>query len=90
MDLVALNSGVVDWWTIIHFLSGMLIAWAFIREPTARILIWTIAVLVIWEILEVSNPGGMGGSETGINLLADLVAGMAGFVLGRYAGSLDG
>lgn len=85
MSIIGLNTGLVDIWSLVHFVAGFAVVWglALRNRPALKLtLILFFVGFIAWEIFEVSQgPGGFGGQETGANLLADLLfAGIGGLV----------
>lgn len=83
MNLLASNIGIFDLWTIVHLLAGFLAIWFFVIQLDWKNRTWPVLILLLvffaWEILELGQPsGGFGGAETGLNILSDMVAAIAG------------
>lgn len=85
IDLFASNSGLIDTWSAAHFATGFIWAvWLFPRAPLRIQLVSLLVATAAWELLEIAQgSGGFGGSETGINAIADIFFALAGFAIGR-------
>lgn len=85
VNLIELNVGWFDFWVIIHFAAGFLLALIGLRPNQRRLNLWlavVLGILVAWELFEImQGPGGFGGMETWPNAFWDVVVGMAGAVL---------
>ncbi len=72
----------IDLWSLVHFLSGFLLAaiFAAFGYTFAISLGITIVVLLAWEGFEwVTNI-----IEPSLNVMADMLVGIAGFLMGAY------
>lgn len=72
----------IDLWSLVHFLSGMLLAagCVYVALGFAHALMLISALLIGWEILEWLA----GISETAGNIILDLIIGVAGFLLAMH------
>lgn len=79
--------GYIDFWHIIHFTTGMVLAVIFIRFKVFEHLkrsttLFLINLLVLYELFEVTFiPAGLFIGESKINILIDILAGIAGFFI---------
>lgn len=84
-----LNLGFVDLWTLIHAAAGFMLAFLFLRPGKGNnvLFFWMIGLALLgWEVLEVAQGrGGFGGSESGINIITDIIAGLIGAAIGYLA-----
>jgi hypothetical protein len=72
----------IDTWSIVHLLSGFLLAggfYGFNRNFTEALLL-SILLLLLWELFEWK----MGIIEPSVNVIMDILIGMAGFSAGAY------
>lgn len=80
--LIGLNLGLFDLWSVVHFLAGFMLAVVGLRLSQRRIFLWmaVVSILLIgWEVLEIAQGrGGFGGSESGPNIIVDIVIGAVG------------
>jgi hypothetical protein len=78
------NNQVYDGWSLVHFLTGILLGW--LVNPVAGIII-----MVLWEPLEIlilspllKKFGIVFGYETFKNSVSDIVADSLGILIGYY------
>ena len=71
-----------DTWSIVHFLSGFLLAGIFYRigYEFMRALLFSALILLAWEVFE----WVIKIIEPSTNVVADIVIGLAGFFAGAY------
>ena len=72
----------VDTWSIVHLLSGFLLAGAFsiLEYQFSLALILSVVLLSLWEVFEWATKI----IEPTINVLMDILIGVAGFLIGSY------
>ncbi len=72
----------VDLWSVIHFLSGFLLAGTFYKLGTdfLQALLFSTLLLVAWEMFE----WVVKIIEPSLNVMVDIVVGVAGFLAGGY------
>lgn len=73
----------VDTWSIVHILSGFLLAGScfYFGLPFATALSISIVLLLLWEVFE----WVLKIIEPSINVLVDIFVGLVGFFIGAYA-----
>lgn len=72
----------VDTWSVVHLLSGFLLAGVFSRigYGFSLALMFSIALLLLWEVFEWATKI----IEPTVNVLMDIIIGLVGFLIGAY------
>jgi hypothetical protein len=72
----------LDTWSIVHFLSGFLLAGAFhgIGRDFSEALVLSFLLLLLWELFE----WRIRVVEPSVNVVMDIVIGVLGFLAGAY------
>lgn len=77
----------VDLWLLVHFVSGILLFFAFKKfvpeEQRPAMLLIILAVFEAWEN-GILRPQGLSGPETFTNIVLDIVVGVAGYLVAKW------
>ncbi|MFA6227714.1 MAG: hypothetical protein WC668_00835 [Patescibacteria group bacterium] len=75
----------IDYWSMIHFCSGAILGLLFaIYCPKRYSWLFTLAFLLVYEIIEIFLTGILFITETAVDRIWDLIIGMIGFFIFYY------
>ncbi|MFA5124779.1 MAG: hypothetical protein WC473_03070 [Patescibacteria group bacterium] len=75
----------IDYWSALHFCSGAILGLLFaIYYPKKYSWLFTLVILIIYEIIEILLTGILFVAETAVDRIWDLIIGLVGFFIFYY------